>query len=102
LLISDDWLALTSDLGHHFGTNAEVIPQRLEEIRNFLKRNGATDRRKYASPEEGLPRISTLPWFMEKHQGAIRVVVKGRVKSLTSCTDCHKGSEVDSMNSGKD
>jgi hypothetical protein len=95
-MIADDWLAITSDLPHHFGENAALDANRLQEIRDFLQKNSATDRR-YASPEEDLPRITTAPWFLEKHKGASRVVKKGRVKSILLCTACHKGPEIERM-----
>ena len=91
LLIVDDWLALMSDLEHHFGANAGTEPKQAQAIRAFLEKNGATDRKKYASQEEDLPRITTLPWFMQKHAGSASVVAKGRVKSLLDCAACHKG-----------
>jgi len=96
LMVADDWLALMADLEHHFGANVALDPKRRKEISDFLQKNSATNR-KYASPDD-MPRITTAPWFTEKHQGAMRVVMKGRVKSLTDCAACHKGSDIDLMN----
>lgn len=100
LLIADDWLAIMSDLERHFGANAALDPRHRQEIGDFLQKNGATDR-KYASPEEDMPRITTLPWFAERHQDARRVVMKGRVKSVADCAACHKGSEIDRITGSK-
>lgn len=95
-MVADDWLALMADLEHHFGANAALDPKQRKEVSDFLQKNAATSR-KYASPED-TPRITTALWFIRKHHGAIRVVEKGRVKSLTDCAACHKGPDIDLMN----
>lgn len=95
LLAGDDWLALMSDLEHHFGANASLEPKLRKQIGDFLERNGATNRM-YSSGED-VPRITTSGWFARKHQGAMRMLFKGRVKSLADCASCHKGPDIDRM-----
>lgn len=95
LLAADDWLALMSDLEHHFGANAALEPKLRQQISEFLERNGATNRM-YASGED-TPRITSSGWFARKHQGAMRMMLKGRLKSVSDCAACHKGPEIDRM-----
>jgi hypothetical protein len=95
LLAVDDWLAIMSDLDHHFGANASLDEALRKKIAGFLERNGATHR-SFASGED-IPRITTSLWFARKHQGAWRLVLRGRVKSLADCAACHKGPDIDLM-----
>jgi hypothetical protein len=95
LLAVDDWLAIMSDLEHHFGANASLEPGVRKKIAAFLERNGANNPA-FASREE-TPRITTASWFLRKHRGALRMLVKGKVKSLADCAACHKGPEIDLM-----
>jgi mono/diheme cytochrome c family protein len=95
LLTVDDWLAIMSDLDHHFGANASLEPGVRQKIAAFLERNGSANR-KFGSTED-TPRITTAPWFERKHRSAFRMLLKGRVKSLADCAACHKGPEIDQM-----
>jgi hypothetical protein len=95
LLTTDDWLAIMSDLDHHFGANAALDGALRAKIGAFLGRNAATSRQ-FASQDD-TPRITTAPWFLRKHQSALRLLFKGRVKSLAECAACHKGPEIDTM-----
>jgi hypothetical protein len=98
LLWADDWLAITSDLEHHFGANAGLDAEVRKQISGFLERNGAANRA-FASREDS-PRITTADWFIRKHRGAMRLVLKGRVKSIIDCGACHKGPEIEGMAGG--
>ncbi len=98
LLTADDWLAIMSDLDHHFDANAGLDAGVRQQISAFLERNGAANRA-FASRDD-TPRITSAGWFVRKHQGAIRLVRKGRVKSLVDCAACHKGPEIEGMTGG--
>lgn len=95
LLAADDWLLIMSELERHFGTDASLDEKTRKEISAFLERNGSSSRL-FASRDE-TPRITTGEWFVRKHQGAIRLVRKGRVKSLSDCGACHKGPDIERM-----
>lgn len=95
LLPADDWLVIISELDRHFGTNASLDPQARQEISTFLERNAATDRLSASRAET--PRITATDWFARKHQSAIRLWRKGRVKSLADCAACHKGPDLEKM-----
>jgi hypothetical protein len=84
-----------SDLEHHFGANAVLEPKLRKQISDFLERNGAANRM-FGSTED-VPRITTATWFLRKHRSALRMLDKGRVKSLADCAACHKGPDIDRM-----
>ena len=48
---------------------------------------------------EGQLRAWTIDadWFVRKHQGAIRLWRKGKLKSLADCAACHKGPDIERM-----
>ena len=89
LLPADDWLDIMSRLDKHYGADASLEPKLRQEIADYLERNGAS-KRIFGSREE-MPRITSTDWFARKHQGAIRLWRKGKVKSLVDCAACHKG-----------
>jgi hypothetical protein len=95
LLSADDWLVIMSELDRHFGTNASLDAKTRQEISAFLEHNAAANRQ-FGSREE-TPRITGTDWFVRKHQGAIRLWRKGRVKSLADCAACHKGPDIEKM-----
>lgn len=89
MLAATDWLLIMSQLDKHFGTDASLEQGRRDEITNFLDRNG-TGRSTHEGP--GLPRITNADRFIDKHQSAIRLWRKGRVKLLSDCLACHAGA----------
>jgi hypothetical protein len=98
LLAADDWLAIMSELDKHYGANASLDEKTRKEIAAFLERNASTDRSR--ASREDTPRITSTDWFAKKHQGAFRLVLKGRVKSLVDCAACHKGPDIEKMTGG--
>ncbi|WP_223912869.1 diheme cytochrome c [Rhodoferax lithotrophicus] len=90
LLSSDDWLDLMSNLDKHFGVDASVDAQTRAEISEYLKQNAASNRL-FGSRSE-VPRITTSDRFVGKHRSAIRLWMKGKLKSLSDCGACHKES----------
>ncbi len=89
MLAATDWLLIMSQLDKHFGTDASLEQARRDEITNFLDRNGA-GRSSHTGP--GLPRITDSDRFIDKHQSAIRLWRKGKVKLLSDCLACHAGA----------
>jgi mono/diheme cytochrome c family protein len=95
LLAPDDWADIMAGLEHHFGTNAQLDEKTRQEIAAFLLRNGG-NHRNWGSRDD-VPRITTADWFGRKHQSAIRLWRKGRVKSLAECAACHRGPDIERM-----
>lgn len=89
MLPSEDWQLIMRRLDRHFGTDASLDEPMRAQIAAFLERNGS--REMFHDAGDELPRITTKDWFEHKHQGAIRLWRKGRVKSLADCQSCHQG-----------
>jgi cytochrome c5 len=89
MLAASDWLVIMAQLDNHFGNNAALDRMRQEEITNYLDRNAVG--RSTHGEAAGLPRVTTTERFIDKHQGAIRLWRKGRVKTLSDCQACHAG-----------
>jgi len=96
LLSAGDWLEIMSRLDQHFGTDASLDASKRQEISDYLKRSGASNRL-FGSSEE-LPRITSSDRFVNKHRGAIRLWRKGQIKILSDCAACHKDSDRETMN----
>jgi len=96
LLSASDWGEIMSRLDKHFGTDAGLDAGKRQEISDYLKRNGASNRL-FGSSEE-LPRITSSDRFVNKHRGAIRLWRKGQIKTLTDCVSCHKDSDRETIN----
>jgi hypothetical protein len=91
LLPVDDWLDIMSRLDKHYGVDASLEPKVKAEIYDYLKQNGASSRM-FGSRDE-VPRITTSDRFISKHRSAIRLWVKGQIKTLSDCGSCHKEAE---------
>ena len=96
LLSAGDWGEIMSRLDQHFGTDASLDASTRQEISDYLKRNGASNRL-FGNSEE-LPRITSSDRFVNKHRGAIRLWRKGQIKTLTDCVSCHKDSDRETIN----
>jgi hypothetical protein len=88
LLSKSDWHLLMQDLDKHFGVNASLDSKSRDEIAVFLERNAGSSWGHSADSH----RITETSWFVKKHMASIRMLAKGRVKSLTDCAACHKGN----------
>jgi mono/diheme cytochrome c family protein len=89
MLPAEDWLIIMNTLDRHFGANASLDEKTLKEILAYLERNGG--RAMFSGSADELPRITATGWFAQKHQSAIRLWRKGRVRSLADCLACHQG-----------
>lgn len=91
LLPKGEWMEIMAQLGQHYGVDASLEARAQQEITDYLRRNGASAAL-YSHSDE-LARITSGELFMDKHRGAIRLWLKGKVKSLSDCATCHKSSE---------
>ncbi len=87
LLSKSDWHLLMQGLDRHFGVDASLEPKLRDEIAAYLERNAGSGWGHSADSH----RITETSWFMKTHKGALRMLLKGRVKSLADCAACHKG-----------
>lgn len=89
MLPAGDWLTLLDALDTHYGVNASLDPATRNEIANYLDHNGVG---RQSAPDAGsLPRITATDWFLQKHRGAMRLLGKAKVRTLSDCVACHTG-----------
>jgi len=88
MLPVEDWQLIMRRLDRHYGAEASLDESVRKEILAFLERNGSEAM--FADTGDELPRLTSASWFERKHQGAIRLWRKGRVKSLSDCQACHR------------
>jgi cytochrome c553 len=92
LLSQGDWHILMQGLDKHFGADATLDAKSRDEIAAFLERNAGSSW-VYSSDSR---RITETSWFMSKHKGALRMLRKGRIKSLADCAVCHNEHGIES------
>lgn len=96
MLAAQDWLQIMAQLEQHYGVDARMDAVQREEITNYLDRNGQgkSEAPKIAAANiTELPRITAGQKFMQKHQGAYRMLMKNKLKSMSDCLVCHVGVE---------
>jgi hypothetical protein len=86
LLTSGDWQILMQGLDKHFGVDASLDAKSRDQIAAFLDRNAGSGWGNSVDSH----RVTETNFFIKKHKGAIRLLIKGRVKSLADCLSCHK------------
>lgn len=86
LLTQGNWKALMQELDTHFGVNAGLDERTRDEITAFLVRNSGTN---WSRSAESL-RITQTGYFVKRHVDSIKMVEKGRIKTLVDCLTCHK------------
>jgi len=102
LLPARSWTRMMSELGDHFGDDAELDPDTHSAISRFLVENSA-DRsglrrsQKFSRSigrNEAPVRISETPYFRHEHDEIPARMVTGNpeVKSLSQCDACHTGA----------
>jgi hypothetical protein len=89
MLAGEDWSLIMSRLDRHYGADASLEEPARVQITAYLERNGS--RAMFVDSGDELPRITASEWFEKKHQGAVRLWRKGRLKSLADCQNCHQG-----------
>lgn len=91
LLPAADWRRLLGSLNQHFGVDAQLDDATWNDIADYLTRNGASGPSGFDGQD--VPRITTTARFVSKHQGAIRLWMRGRVDRLSNCAACHLQSD---------
>jgi cytochrome b len=99
LLPERSWVAVMAGLDEHFGDDASLDPDEVEEILGFLIANSAERSTTEASQkilwtlEEGSPlvRITKTPYWLKKHSKIEQnVYSRGSVISPSNCAACHR------------
>jgi hypothetical protein len=87
MLAATDWLRIMESLDKHFGSNAAIDNAKRDEISNYLDKYGVGRSDFFDGAE--LPRITTRERFLDKHQGALRLLRKNKNKLIGDCLSCH-------------
>jgi hypothetical protein len=88
MLARPEWARVMEQLQQHFGSDASLEPARHDEVAAFLDRFSSPS----VSPEiarDPIPRITATNRFINKHQGALRLLRRGKIRSLADCDFCH-------------
>ncbi len=108
LLPARSWEKLMNGLSDHFGDNAELAPEDLNALTDYLV-NNAADRsgEKRATKivrslknDETPVRITEVPYIVHKHHEIPSRLIQGnpQVKSLSRCNACHTRADAGSFN----
>lgn len=97
------WDKLMTGLSDHFGENAELDPDTVRTLTDYLVANAAEKVRTRRSlkfvdsiPASKAPlRISEVPYFVRKHEKIPARLIKdnSKVGSLSNCAACHTRAE---------
>jgi Dihaem cytochrome c len=100
MLPARSWAAILEKLDDHFGEDAAIPKNDLDEIRDFLTTHAAdspdaTGRQRHflsaLSPESTPLRITATPWWNQMHADFnYDGVRRSAVKSAANCLACHK------------
>ena len=103
LLPARSWQGIMHGLSDHFGDNAELDPQTLATLTQYLLDNSADQsdyrrsRKIMRSLEQGAAplRISEVPYIRYKHHELPQAIITAnpKVGSLSNCNACHQQAE---------
>jgi len=97
MLPADSWARLTSDLPHHYATDASLDAATVSELATWLSANAGTYKRVREAPPED--RITKSAWFIRKHdQVPADVWKRPAVKSAANCAACHTQADQGNFN----
>lgn len=96
LLSSNDWKRVMQTLDKHYGSDASVTPQEVQEISQFLVANASSKGSQHVSPVDP-PRMTKTAWFERKHRKIPAAAWQDvRIKSASNCAACHTQAAKDS------
>lgn len=96
LLSANDWKRVMQTLDKHYGSDASVTPQEVQEISQFLVTNASTKGSQHTSPVDP-PRMTKTAWFERKHRKIPSAAWSDiRIKSAANCAACHTQAVKDS------
>lgn len=91
------WQRLLQNLPHHFGTDASLDPQTLNEISQWVEANAGGWKRVGELPPED--RITRSAWFVRKHREVDPATwQRPAVKTPANCMACHPRADEGEFN----
>ncbi len=92
LLPAASWKRIMAGLSNHYGTDASLDAQQVQDIGAWLQTNAGTYRKARNEPPQD--RITQANWFVREHRKVPPEVWKlPSVKSVAQCAACHVGAE---------
>ena len=92
-LPAQSWRAVMFGLDKHFGSDASVDAETVQEITAFLEKNA--DQKRRAAGGEVLLRISETRWFKSEHDEiSARTWKHPKIKSPANCGACHTQADM--------
>lgn len=92
MLPARSWQRLMAGLDRHFGTDASLDTQTLQQIDRWLQAHAGSYRRVAEEPPQD--RITRSAWFERKHRKIAPAVWQlASVKSPAHCAACHAGAD---------
>lgn len=99
LLPAASWKKLLTRLQNHFGENAELTEQSVQELIAYLEANAADKVSGYKRPEKIMRslgdmaplRITDIPYIHRQHHEIPSRLIKDNpdIRSLSNCANCH-------------
>lgn len=82
------WGRVMTNLAQHYGTDASLDPQTIQEITQWLQQYGGSYKRAVNTSKED--RLTTTPWFIRKHSEIKPdTYQRASIKSPSHCGACH-------------
>lgn len=107
LLPARSWTKVMVGLENHFDESAELPPEDIKRLTDYLVKNAADHANykrskkimKSLRPDEAPLRVSKTPYFINKHNELSRKMVQDnpKVGSLSNCMVCHTKAETGSF-----
>ncbi|MBD3671040.1 MAG: diheme cytochrome c [Gammaproteobacteria bacterium] len=100
LLPAQSWKRVMNSLDNHFGENAELLPEDMKLISEYLQA-GAADTTSFGRSgafarggKAGRMRITESPYFLRKHDEVPKRFLKHeKIGSFSNCVACHRSAE---------
>ena len=92
MLPAASWQRIMLGLDKHYGSDASMAPEQVQQVSAWLKANAGTYKRVREEPPQD--RITRSAWFAHKHREVDPAVWKRlSVKSAAQCEACHTQAE---------
>jgi hypothetical protein len=86
------WRRVMASLNRHFGVDASLDANSVQEITRYLEQNASTKSQRATPDRAG--RITQSPWFKREHREVASAVwQRPQIKSAANCSACHPRAE---------
>lgn len=94
LLPADSWKSMMNNLQDHFGTDASLDQETVNQILPFLEQNASQRAPEMTKKGEPVLRITETSWFKHEHDEISKATwSSAKVKSASNCMACHTSAD---------